>query len=39
MFQKVHENENVALYDILYLRLYYRLVDRELSRNFLLDSS
>jgi len=36
--------KNVAFYDILknvafYLCLYYRLVDRELSRNFLVVSS
>ena len=30
---------NVAFYDILYLWLYYRLVDCELSRNFLVDPS
>jgi len=31
--------KNVAFYDILYLWLYYRPVDRELSRNFLVDPS
>jgi len=29
--------KNVAFYDIFYLWLYYRPVDRELSRNFLVD--
>jgi len=29
--------KNVAFYDILYLLLYYRPIDRELSRNFLVD--
>jgi len=31
--------KNVAFYDILYLCLYYRLVDRKLSRNFLVEPS
>jgi len=35
----VHETKNVAFYDISYLCLCYRLVDRELSRNFLVVSS
>jgi len=30
---------NVAFYDLLYLWLYYRPVDRELLRNFLVDPS
>ena len=30
---------NVAFHDILYLWLYNRLVDRELSKNFLVDPS
>jgi len=31
--------KNVAFYNILYLWLYYWAVDRELSRNFLVDPS
>jgi len=30
---------NIAFHDILYLWLYNRLVDRELSKNFLVDPS
>jgi len=38
-FRKYIKLKNVAFYDILYLWLYYRLVDRELSTNFLVDPS
>jgi len=38
-FRKYIKMNNVAFYVILYLWLYYRLVDRELSRNFLVDPS
>jgi len=31
--------KNVAFYDILYLQFYYRSIDRELPRNFLVDPS
>ena len=36
VFQKVHKNEKKTFYDILYMWLCYRLVNRELPRNFLV---